>query len=216
MTKLKDILLATPFADHVLTGADLHHLLTSTPAARYGLVNKALKRTELISIRRGLYLLATPYRQKKISKFYLASRIAAHSYISLESALSYHGWIPEQVTTVTSILARGRTRKFTTHFGEFVFYQLPVNEYEFLVGVSRVEEISGEPFFIASPLRALADYVYIKEIEWVGLEYLFSGLRIESERLTELTSRDFNEIKRVYRSQRVLHFLNQLEQEITP
>src|SRR5258708_2453039 len=104
MTTLKDKIMEVNFADHLFTDVDLDCLLNRTPAARYGMVNKALKKGEVIKIRRGLYLLADKYRHKKLSKFFLASRIAPHSYISLESAFSYYGWIPEYVTTVTSII----------------------------------------------------------------------------------------------------------------
>lgn len=214
MTTLKDKIIEAGFADYVLTDVDLDGLLDGTPAARYGMVNKALKEGELIRIRRGLYIIADRYRRRKLSKFYLASRITPYSYISLESAMSYYGWIPERVATVTSVLAGSRTKKFTTPFGEFVFYQLPVNEYEFLAGVTRVEEIKGEPFFIASPLRALADYVYIKKIDWEHIDYLTSGLRIDAEQLTQIKHSDFFEIKKVYRSKWVLNFLDSLKQEL--
>ncbi len=214
MTTLKDKIIEAGFADHILTDVDLNNLLDGTPAVRYGMVNKALKKEEIIQIRRGLYLLADRYRQKKLSKFFLASRIVPHSYISLESALSFYGWIPEHVTTVTSVLACGRTKKFLTSFGEFTFYQLPVNEYEFFTDVTRMEEIAGEPFLLASPLRALADYVYIKKIDWQGIGYLTDSLRIEIEQLMQINPDHFIEIKRVYRSKRVLNFLDNLKKEI--
>ena len=172
MTTIKDKIIEAGFTDHILTNTDLNNLFDGTSASRYGMVNKALKKEELIKIRRGLYLLADKYRHKKLSKFFLASRIAAHSYISIESALSYHGWIPERVSTVTSVLALGRSKKFTTPFGEFAFCHIPVKEYEFLTGVIRIEEIKGEPFLLASPLRALTDLVYVKRIGWEGLKFL--------------------------------------------
>lgn len=214
MTTLKDRIIDAGLANRILTEIDLHSLLDGTRAARYGMVNKALKKQELVKIRRGLYILAEKYRQKKLSKFYLANRIAPHSYISLESALSYHEWIPERVATVTSIIANNRTKKFVTAFGEFIFYQLPTNEFEFLTGINRIEEIKGEPFLIASPLRALADFVYIRKIDWQSVDYLTEGLRIEIEQLKQITSKEFNSILRVYRSKRVLQFLTKLKQEL--
>lgn len=214
MTTLKDKIIEVGFADHILTDVDLNGLLDCTPAARYGIVNKALKKEELIKIRRGLYILSDKYRHKRLSKFFLASRIAPHSYISLESAMSYYGWIPERVTTVTSVLACSRTKKFITPFGEFAFYHLPVNEYEFLTGVTRIEEVKDEPFFLASPLRALADYAYVKKIDWESLNYLIDSLRIDIDQLLQINRNHFFEIKKVYRSKRVLHFLDSLEQEL--
>jgi len=214
MTTIKDKIIEAGFADRILTDVDLSNLSGGTPAARYGMVNKALQKAELIKIRRGLYLLADQYHHKKFSKFFLASRIAPHSYISLESALSYHGWIPERVSTVTSVLALGRTKKFTTLFGDFTFYYLPINEYEFLTGVARVEEIKGEPFLLASPLRALADLIYVKKIDWEGLDFLTNSLRIDIEQLMEIQPNHFLEIKKIYRSTRVLHFLDNFKKEL--
>jgi predicted transcriptional regulator of viral defense system len=214
MTTLKDKIIEAGFTDHVFTDIGLNGLLDCTPAARYGMVNKALKKKELIKIRRGLYIVADKYRHAKLSKFFLANQIVPHSYISLESAMSYYGWIPERVTTITSVLACSRNKKFITPFGEFVFYKLPVNEYEFLTGITRVEEIKGEPFFLASPLRALADYVYVKKLNWQNISYLTSNLRIDIEQLIKIEHDDFLAIKAVYRSKRVLYFLDHLKQEL--
>lgn len=214
MPTLIDKIIAAGIADHILTDSDLAGLLNCTPAARFGMVNKALHDGSLIKIRRGLYVVTDKYRDKKLSKFYIANRIVPHSYISLESALSYHGLIPEHVATVTSILAVGRTKKFLTPFGEFVFYQLPVNEYEFFSATTRTEEIRGEPFIIASPLRALADLVYIKKLDWQGLDYLTIGLRIAIEHLIEIDQEYFLAIEKIYRSKRVINFITQLKQEL--
>lgn len=214
MTTIKDKIIEAGFADHIFSDIDLKNLFNGTPAARYGMVNKALKKSELIKIRRGLYILSEKYRHKKLSKFFLASRIVPHSYISLESALSYHGWIPEHVSTVTSVLAFGRTKKFTTYFGDFTFYYLPINKYEFLTGIDRVEEVNNEPFLIASPLRALADLVYIKKIDWQGLDLLINSFRIEREQLMKIQSDHFFEIKKIYRSTRVLKFFDKLSVEL--
>lgn len=214
MTTLKDKIIEANFNDNVLTDIDLNSILDSTSAARYGMANKALKKGELIKIRRGLYLLADKFRHKKLSKFFLASRVVPHSYISLESALSYYGWIPERVATVTSVLALGRTKKFTTPFGEFIFYHIPINEYEFLTGVNRIEEVRNEPFLLASPLRALADYVYVRRIDWENLSYLTDSLRIDIEQLMQIDPGQFSEIKKIYRSKRVWHFLESLKMEL--
>jgi hypothetical protein len=215
MTTLTEKIIEVGFYDHVLTDVDLNSLLDGTPAARYGMVNKALKKKELIKIRRGLYLLADKYRRKKLSKVFLASRIVPHSYISLETALSYHGWIPEYVSTVTSVIPCGRTKQFITVYGEFIFYHLSINEYEFLTGVVRTEEVEGKPFLLASPLRALADLVHLKKIEWQSLSFLTEGLRIDREQLLQISPAQFQEIKKVYRSKRVLRFLKKLNEELT-
>ncbi len=194
MSMLKEKIIEQNCAERILTEVDLRALLGGTAAARYGVINKALKKGELINIRRGLYILATKYRHKKLSHCFLANRIVPHSYISLESAMSYYSWIPERVTVVTSVSAFGRTKNFETPFGDFIFYQPSINEYEFLTGVIRTEEIPDEPFLLASPLRLLADYVYIRKIEWEGLNYFIHSLRIDIEQLRQIDFNDFEKI----------------------
>lgn len=215
MRSLVDKVIELGFINRVLKDTDLAVLLNKkTAPARYGLVNKALKTDGLIKLRRGLYVLSEKYRTQKFSQFFLASQIAPHSYISLESSLTYHGWIPEQVKTIASIVAFGRTKKFINSFGEFIFYHLPINEYEFLTEVMRIEETKEQPFLMASPLRALADLVYIKKVSWTGLNYLTESLRIEKEYLKKINPNDILRIKMIYRSKRVLYFFDKFKEEL--
>jgi len=102
------------FGERVFTDKDLARFFGGTPARRYGLVNKALAKGELIRIRRGVYILAEKYRPVKLSRFLVANQTVLGSYISFESALSYHGWIPERVAVVMSVIYRGRSRSFDT------------------------------------------------------------------------------------------------------
>lgn len=67
---------------------------------------------------------------------------------------------------------------------------------------------------LASPLRALADYVYINKIEWDGLRYLTDSLRIDIGQLNQIDPNLFLDIKKIYRSKRVLNFLDNLKKEL--
>lgn len=212
MLAMTEKILTSQLANHVFSDNDLEQLLDGTRASRYGLVNKALAKGELTRLRRGLYVLSDRYRRIQFSKFFLASRIASHSYISLESALSFHGWIPEKVVAVYSVTAK-RSCSFESPMGEFIYYHLPINELFFFTGVTR-EESGGKPFLIASPLRALADLVYVKKHDWHGLDFLTDSLRIDHEHLMQLKREDFNELKAIYRSTRVLNFLTKLQHSL--
>jgi len=203
------------FGKRVFTEKDLARFFGGTPARRYGLVNKALAKRELVRIRRGVYLLAEKYRTVKLSQFVVASRILHGSYVSFESALSYHGWIPERVAVVINVIKKGRTRIFDTPLGEFKYVFLPINEFEFLNGVARIE-INEQAFFMAKPLRALADYVYDRKIEWTSIDFLLEGLRIEAEYLETLRLDDFKEVLPVFRAKRVRSFLRHLQKELVP
>src|SRR3989338_8200638 len=86
----------------VFTDEAVHQLIRESPDTRYGLVKRAIAKGELIHLRRGLYGFAKKYQRRGTNLFELAQMMYGPSYISFESALSYHGWIPEAVYTVTS------------------------------------------------------------------------------------------------------------------
>lgn len=200
-------------ADKLFTNNDLKRVLKGTSASRYALVNKALHKGHLIQLKRGVYVLPQKYTRHAFSQFYIASQMIPHSYVSFESALSFHGWIPERVSCISSVIHQGRTKSFNTPLGEFQYFYLPTNEFEFLTCVSR-NKVENQPFLIAQPLRALMDLIYEKKIQWQGLDFLTESLRIEMDNLLTLQRVDFNMTKRIYRSKRVLAFIQQLEDSI--
>lgn len=200
-------------ANKVFTHADVKRVLNGTPASRYAFINKALKKNQIIQLKRGIYVMSQKYARENFSQFNIASQMIPHSYVSLESALSFHGWIPEKVTVISSVIHHGRTKAFNTPLGEFQYYFIPVQKYEFLTGVMRINQ-QQKPFLVASALRALMDLIYERNIEWQGLDLIIESFRIELDHLLTLKKTDFNEIKRVYRSKRILKFIRQLEDSI--
>lgn len=50
-----------------------------------------------VQLRRKLYALATPWRRVHPHPFLIANELHHPSYVSLQSALAYHGMIPEAV-----------------------------------------------------------------------------------------------------------------------
>jgi len=215
MLTTTETLLEQGFGGQVFKESDFACLFKGSKARRYALIHKALKKGELSRLSRGFYILGSKYRPLNISKFFIASSMVSGSFISFETALSFHGWIPEKVTVIRSVISKGRTRSFNSPIGEFEYIKIPVNEYEFLSGVYR-KEVNGKPFLMAGPLRALADYVYLRKMEWSGLGLLQDGMRIEMDSLKLLTDEDFKEILRVYSSKRVLSFLNHMRKALRP
>lgn len=204
-------LLEAGFSDRIITEVDVACIFKGTSARRYALINKAIKKGEIVRLHRGFYVLHEKYRSHHISAFSVANKIVHGSFISSLTALSWHGWIPEKVTVVTSVISRGRSKKFNVpNMGEFTYTKVPTNEYAHLNGVAR-KVVTIHPFLIASPLRALADYVYVQKIKWADINFLVEGMRIERENLESLTSEDFDELLSVYRSKRTLQFLANLQ-----
>ncbi|HBG26199.1 MAG: hypothetical protein A2Y10_03960 [Planctomycetes bacterium GWF2_41_51] len=188
------------------TNQDVNTLFPESEDKRYGLVKRAIAGNEVIHVRRGLYCLAPKYQKKNINLYALAQHIYGPSYISLESALSYHGWIPEAVYTVTSV-SFGKSKEFKTPLGIFSFNRVP--QKVFYSGVDRLtDESSGDVFLMAGPIKALADYVYVYKKDWASLKPAIESLRIEQEELESVTSDDFDILFEDYPIRRVQKFLN--------
>lgn len=211
---LTEHLIEEGLADRILTDSQMSRLVDGSPQRRYHLVNRAMKAGELIRLRRGLYMLSDKYRSQPCHPYVLAQALVPGSYVSLESALSFHGWIPEAVYTTTSIAPGRKMREFTYEpMGLFTFDRLPVKEGFFLEMVQRVE-LAGQVALMASPLRALVDLVCVKKIEWQGLAWLEQGMRIERESLNSITGTQLRLLKAAYKPRRVAQFLAELERAL--
>jgi len=118
-------------------------------------LSKWKKQGKLIELRKGFYILPPKIRPVP-PLFYLANALLFPSYVSLQSALSYYGFIPEAVFAITSVSTR-RTRKFSTPLGTFIYRKI---KQELFWGYSKVN--FGEFYaLVAVPEKALLDTVYI-------------------------------------------------------
>ncbi len=182
--------------------------------ARRLLVHRAVKAGELIRLKPGLYVLAPEFRKTDAHPFVLAGLLHGPSYISLESALSWHGLIPEAVYQVASVTS-ARSRTFKTPVGVFSYRRVSARDP--LAGVESAKLDAHAWAFIATPLRAIADMVYVNpRIEWDkdGVDYLTESLRIESEDLARVSFATLDSIRRSVRSRRVRAYLDGLHKEL--
>jgi hypothetical protein len=213
MSKLVDAILSAGYEDRILTDKQLARIVGGGDARRYGLVNRSLKDGSLIRIRRGLYAIATK-QPLAIHPFAVAQSLRPGSYVSFESALSYHGWIPEAVYTTTSVTPdRKTTERETDAFGHFSFNPIAIEQYGFLVSVDRIK-LGDSIALVAQPLRALMDLVAFRKAEWQGVNWIEHGLRIDRADLANLRKSDFTALRRVYKHKRARNFLNKLETEV--
>ncbi len=176
-----------------------------------GLVKRAIAAGEILHIRRGLYCLASKYRKQDISRNVIANLIYGPSYVSMEAALAVHGWIPEAVHSVVSV-SSGRAKSFETPLGYFDYVQ--VGQRPLFSAVERVSDGASASFLVAKPLKAIADYVAARGMDWCGAEPLEESLRIERDNLDALTAEDFNELEGVYKSRKARNFLDGLRKEL--
>jgi len=183
----------------------------STTGARALLVHRAVQAGEILRLKPGLYLLDGRYRHSEPHPFQIAALLHYPSHISLESALSWHGLIPEAVYQVSSVTVQ-RSRTFTTPLGVFTFQRVPARLPR--AGVQALQVARDTWAFIASPLRAIADLLYLdKTITWKnnGLSWLEESLRIEEEDLRQIPFTDIDDIVTSLRSLRVRNYLQQLK-----
>jgi len=195
----------------VFTREQAAYWVGSHGARLNGLLKRAVASREVWRIHRGLYCLSERYTKGRINPLELAQRIQGPSYISLESALSQHGWIPEGVRAVTSVIL-GRSRTFHTPVGLFSFTRVP--QHMFLAGVRRAAAERGGAFFLATPLKALADHIYAQKLDWHSAAPVVESLRVEAESLAELTGELFDEVMSAYKSGRVRRFLTGLRKDL--
>lgn len=194
-----------------ISGIDLHYILNKTADSRQAIIKRAVQKGYLIPIRRDLYLIKNT---KGIpgDSFEIASIIYGPSYVSFESALSYHGWIPEAVRTITCASVK-RAKEFETPIGIFSYEHIPTKAFSF--GVEQHQR-GILTLFIASPVKALADIVYARRRTWESMEDLSDDLRIEVESIQNTDRKLFVELIENYPSPRVKKVLNVLLKGLLP
>ena len=214
MQTLTQQLVALGLANRVVSDDQLRRVLPGSAQRRYHLVSRAMAAGELLHLRRGRYVLARAFRDNPAHPFALAQAFASGSYVSFETALAHHGWIPEAVHTVASITPGRKTSSYEHPiFGHFTFHPLPVDPGHFLELVERAE-FTGQVALVARPVRALMDLVCLRKQEWQGIGWLIDGMRIELEQLRSITSADIRILRLVYRNQRAQSFLSSLAREL--
>ncbi len=188
----------------VFSQADVAVTTGGSDFSRHGLVKRALANGEILSIRRGLYCLAPRYQKKPVSVYALSQRIYGPSYVSLETALRYHGWIPEAVYACTCS-SYGNAKNFNTPLGLFSYKRVP--QKAFYAGVERCADASGNVCFMASAVKALADYVYVHRLNWTSLDEASGSLRIEADNLAAVSPEELATLAGNYSNGRVKRFL---------
>jgi len=102
-------------------------------------------------LKRGVYALRGP----SLHPWMVANKLYAPSYISLDSALSHYGVIPETVYTVTSVTTR-ITREIEACETHFVYRTVQSKVY----GGYRPLILDGQTVLVAELEKALADTLY--------------------------------------------------------
>lgn len=127
-------------------------------------------------IKNGFYVSTNP----KPNLWVVANKIYRPSYISLETALSYYGIIPESVYSTTSVTPKP-TRTFTIDNNVLVFRKIKQKAF---TGYKPIK-IATETVFIAETEKALADYLYFTFLDGAEINDRIIWDKIKSSSLTK-------------------------------
>ncbi len=214
MQTLTKLVIQHQLAERVLTDGQVRRVAGGSDQRRHQLVNRAMVAGELVRLRRGRYVLANSLRRGPAHPYALAQAFHQGSYVSFESALAHHGWIPEAVHGVASVTPGRKTLTYRHEtFGEFSFHPLALKPGGFLVLVER-NVFSGQAALLASPVRALMDLVCLRKQEWQGMDWLVDGMRIDEAHLRTITGAQIRALLDAYSHKRVQNFLTCLAREL--
>jgi len=109
----------------------------------------------LEKIRNGYYCFSDQSHDKNL-QYYISNRIYRPSYVSLESALAWYGFLPEAVFQTMACTTR-KPQRYETPRGIFVYRHL---KSELYFGY-RLIEWKRWRLAMAEPEKALIDYLYL-------------------------------------------------------
>jgi hypothetical protein len=176
-----------PYAEEPLTKQIILNLLKGYKRP-YDKIHELVKKGELIQLKRGIYIPGPKVNVEKPGSFLLANHLWGPSYISLETALSYWGLIPERVFEITSITLK-IAKTYKTPVGRFSYLHAELPYYAF--GIERVQLTKKQAVLMATPEKALCDKivmtpgVFLRSAKQVW-EFLIEDIRIEEETLQRL------------------------------
>ncbi|MGD9681632.1 MAG: hypothetical protein AB7W16_10645 [Candidatus Obscuribacterales bacterium] len=175
-------------------------------------INHLLKSGTILRVKKGLYVFGQDARQVPVCKESLANLIYGPSCISLEYALAFHGLIPESIEIVTSVTPK-RDKDFSTPVGRFTYRYLSAAKYPH--GIEQVWIDPLHPVLIASPEKALCDYVVLKDVpSFAGTgaarDFLLLDLRINEEDLPRFEARTLFKLNSHYKSKNIVRIMEAL------
>ncbi|GGH15143.1 hypothetical protein FAZ19_06895 [Sphingobacterium alkalisoli] len=151
-------------------------------------IGELVKEGLLTTIKKGLYVPGPKSKTKKPEAFLIANHLWGPSYVSLETALSYHGLIPERVYEISSVTVKA-SKTVNTKVGRFTYRQASLPYYFF--GLESIKLTPRQVVLMASPEKALCDKivmtsgVHLRSIVQVR-SFLIDDLRIDIDRLRAL------------------------------
>lgn len=160
----------------------------------YDKITELVKQGILTSVKRGIYVPGPTLNIIKPESFLLANHLLGPSYISMESALSHWGLIPERVYEISSVTTQN-SKIYKTSVGRFSYIHVPLPYYSF--GIQQVELTKKQRVMMATPEKALCDKIIttpgilLRSIKQV-MELLIDDLRIDEQMLHNLNTNEIS------------------------
>jgi hypothetical protein len=134
-----------------------------------------VKKGYLLRLKKGIYAFSRD--RDKLRGEGIAFLLYQPSYLSLESALAWYGFIPEIVYAYTSVTAR-ITRTFENAWGRFIYRHV---KSALFWGYVEMKTEHG-PYLLVEPEKALLDYFYFN-LARINTEDDFDSIRLNEEEL---------------------------------
>ncbi|MFA4817822.1 MAG: hypothetical protein WC608_03845 [Parcubacteria group bacterium] len=147
----------------------------SSVEAKYFLETYA-KKGFLTRLKRGLYAITDNLPGEKM----IANALLRPSYISFESALSYHALIPETVYEMTSATTKS-ARMFLVDNLNYSYIKI---KKEVFAGYRLERGMDGESFLIADPEKAVVDYLYLVSLGRKSLNDRLNTAKLDKKKMT--------------------------------
>ncbi|WP_310991404.1 type IV toxin-antitoxin system AbiEi family antitoxin domain-containing protein [Aequorivita marina] len=172
--------------------APLTHQMVSDVLAAYRRPNDKISDLVqsglLTSLRRGLYVPGPELDLPLPHSFLIANHLRGPSYVSLQTALSHWGVIPERVYEINSITLK-TSQVYDTPIGRYTYRHLNFPYYSF--GLERVEVGTNQFVLVATPEKAICDLIITtagvtlrSQLQTFG--FLIEDMRMDETFLTDL------------------------------
>ncbi|MFH1958850.1 MAG: hypothetical protein ABIJ22_00765 [Patescibacteria group bacterium] len=139
-------------------------------------LHRNLKKGFLTQVKKDLYF----FSDYQPHAFLVANQAYQPSYVSLETALSYHQMIPETVYTITSVTSQS-TQEFSAGHLHLQYHKIKIVAF---TGYT-LRQLHEDTALVAEPAKALADYLYFVSM---GRKILNDRLDFSKVKLAEVNS----------------------------
>ena len=158
----------------------------------YDKIMDLVNQGDLIQLRKGLYMTTNSISTNRPEPFLLANHLYGPSYVSLDSALFYWGFIPERVFEITSVTSK-LSKRSTIKNNVFSYTHLPLAYYP--LGIKSIALTDKQTVLIASPEKCICDKVITTagvnlRSKRQAMAFLVQDLRMDKDRLRELNLRE--------------------------